>query len=190
MSVHERIYRVLLMAYPAEHRDAYGEPMTQLLRDRIRDEGGGVRTALVWADVIADLARSALIERTETTMDTIKTGWWRFAAGLVASVLAIGAVGVLAEPGPGPWYTTVSGGAALILGPILIVAGLLVRHRNTIRGNLMIAVGVLPGVAATVLFWFPPALAFGLLSTSVLIAAVADAGHRQNAQRVPGRPLV
>lgn len=185
MNVHQRAYRVLLRAYPAEHRREYGEPMSQMFNDRIRDDGGGLRTAVVWMHVLVDLAKTVLAERTETTMDTLRTGWWRIAAGLIATVLAIGGIGIVVEPGPGPWYKTVSGATALFGGVVLIVVGLAIRRRNTNAGSALIAVGVVPGVAATVLFWFPPALVFGLISTSVLIAAVVDVGNHLAAQRAP-----
>lgn len=183
MSAHERIYRALLVAYPAEHRREYGEPMVQIMRDRLRDEGGGIRTAVVWAHVVADLAKTSFVERTETTMDTLRTGWWRIAAGLIAAVLAIGAVGSLVEPATGPWYKYILGPAALAVAPVLIVAGLIIRARNGTSGSVMIAIGVLPGAAAIVLFWYPPALVFGALSMAVALAALVDASNRSHARR-------
>ncbi len=61
----EKIYRLLLTAYPAEHRREYGEPMAQLFRDRMIRDGGGVRSLAVWAHTIIDLMRTAPRERRE-----------------------------------------------------------------------------------------------------------------------------
>lgn len=173
MTVHERIYRSLLVVYPSEHRHEYAEPMTQLLRDRLREEGGGVRTVQVWADVAWDLARTALSERTETTMQWFKSGWWRFAAALVAPILALLGIGNLEDDG-GPLYGRVVAATIAIIAALLIVAGLAVRRRNRALGGGLIAVGVLPGTLLVVFFWFPPVALMGILCVAVLLASIAD----------------
>ena len=61
----ERIYRILLQAYPKEHRREYEEPMLQLFRDRMRRDGGGLGTLEVWVHMLFDLVRSASRERME-----------------------------------------------------------------------------------------------------------------------------
>ena len=61
----ERMYRALLWAYPRQHRREYGEPMVQLFRDRMRRDGGGVRTLVVWVQMVFDLVGSAFKERKE-----------------------------------------------------------------------------------------------------------------------------
>jgi hypothetical protein len=43
MTRQKRAYQALLVLYPFEYRREYGEPMTQLFADRLRDEGGGAR---------------------------------------------------------------------------------------------------------------------------------------------------
>ncbi len=68
MTLSERVYRKMLIAYPGEHRRRYGEPMALLFRDRLRRDGGGFGTVLVWGHVGFDLARSAFTERMETAM--------------------------------------------------------------------------------------------------------------------------
>ena len=57
--ISERLYRALLLVYPSEHRREYGEPMVQLFRDRMRRDGGGVKTPIVWMQMIFDLVCSA-----------------------------------------------------------------------------------------------------------------------------------
>ena len=61
----ERMYRALLWAYPRQHRREHGEPMVQLFRDRMRRDGGGVRTLVVWVQMVFDLVGSAFKERKE-----------------------------------------------------------------------------------------------------------------------------
>ena len=60
--ISERLYRTLLVAYPREFRGEYGELMVQFFRDRMRCDGGGVRTWFVWMHMIYDLALSAFSE--------------------------------------------------------------------------------------------------------------------------------
>lgn len=59
----ERIYRLLLRAYPPEFRAEYGPEMVLLFRDQCRD--GDVRTLGFWARVFWDIARSAPAARVE-----------------------------------------------------------------------------------------------------------------------------
>lgn len=176
MRVQERVYRALLVAYPKEHRREYGEPMMQMMRDRLRDEGGGWRTGLVWAHLLADLARNALAERTATAVTTIKTGWWRILAALIAIVIAGAVIASFVEPEPatGPWWKDVFGTAALIAAPIATLVGLVMWRRHRTTGNILIGLGVLPGCAAVVLFWHPLFLGFGIVSIRVLAAALDD----------------
>lgn len=63
--ISERVYRVLLVLYPKDHRREYGDLMVQLFRDRMRRDGGGVRTPTLWTHMIFDLAMNALRERKE-----------------------------------------------------------------------------------------------------------------------------
>jgi len=59
----ERIYRLLLRAYPPDFRAEYGPEMVLVFRDQCRD--GDVRTVGFWARVIVDVARSAPALRIE-----------------------------------------------------------------------------------------------------------------------------
>lgn len=184
MSGHERVYRALLLAFPKEHRDEYGEPMTQIMRDRLRDEGGGWRTGLVWARLLVDLVTSAVSERRETAMDTIKTAWWRIAAGLIAVVLAAAGVHSWFESATGPWYQWMFGRAALLAAPGATVIGLITWRRHRRNASILIGAGVLPGCAAIVLFWHPLFLGFGVLSVAVLAAAADEVDRIHRASKV------
>ncbi len=61
--VSETVYRTLLVAYPRDFRDEYGELMVQFFRDRMRWDGRGVRGLILWMQLIFDLAASAFRER-------------------------------------------------------------------------------------------------------------------------------
>ena len=59
----ERIYRLLLRAYPPDFRAEYGREMVLLFRDQCRESD--VRTVGFWAAVIWDVARNAPALRAE-----------------------------------------------------------------------------------------------------------------------------
>jgi hypothetical protein len=179
LSVHERLYRSLLVVYPREYRSEYAEPMTQLLRDRLRDEGGGGRTAVVWINIGLDLIRTALAERKVTTMDTFKAGWWRYSAGLIAFSIAFLAIGNLFADDEGPFSGKLAAAGVAALAAGTIVTGLRLRERNKRRGSTLIGIGTLPGAILVVVFWFPPIAALGLLCLATAAAAFSDAVRRE-----------
>lgn len=186
MSVHQRIYRLLLVMYPPEHRDEYGEPMIQMLQDRLRDEGGGVGTAMVWAQVVTDLARTALFERMETTMETFKSGWWRVGAGFMALAQAVWAIGShpLVDPDPNVGSEQNLPSALYLAAAGLIVAGLVVRKNRKALGSAMIGIGVLPGTLAITILWMPPVALIGVLAVFVAGAAFIDAVKQRRSDQL------
>jgi hypothetical protein len=58
MSFSEKIYRVLLRAYPRDYRSRYAEPMEQLFRDRHREVHTFVGLVAFWRRTLADWAVS------------------------------------------------------------------------------------------------------------------------------------
>ena len=66
----ERIYRLLLRAYPSAFRAEYGREMVLLFRDQCRESD--VRTVGFWAAVIWDVARSAPALRVEAWRENTK----------------------------------------------------------------------------------------------------------------------
>lgn len=177
MTVHEKVYRSLLVMYPKGHRREYGEPMVQLVRDRFRDEGGGVHTLALWCEIAGDLAKSALSERTEMTMNSLRQGWWRFAAVLISTSMAVFTTGNLfanwidegTSRGEIAWAVVAVVAAALVFG------GIAIRRRHLSRGSVMIGVGVLPAVVLILAPWFPLLAAAGVLAGVVAVAAFASA---------------
>ena len=56
-------------------------------------------------------------------------------------------------------------------GAALIVTGLVLLSRNVPAGSRFIALGVLPGSVGIAFFWFPPAVAVGILAIATSWAA-------------------
>ena len=67
----ERIYRLLLRAYPPDFRAEYGREMVLLFRDQCRESD--VRSLGFWAAVICDVARSAPALRAEAWRENTRT---------------------------------------------------------------------------------------------------------------------
>ncbi|MFZ0590108.1 MAG: ABC transporter permease [Bryobacteraceae bacterium] len=65
-----KIYRTLLLAYPAEFRHEYGPEMAQLFENRLRSE----RPLRLWLDVVADIALSAPKEHWSILVSDIRYG--------------------------------------------------------------------------------------------------------------------
>ena len=66
MSRSERVYRVLLLAYPREFRRDCGTEMVQVFGDLCREEmrrGGALGLVRVWARTLLDLVATAFAER-------------------------------------------------------------------------------------------------------------------------------
>ncbi len=176
---HRRAYESLLVVYPQQYRSEYGEPMTQLFVDRLRTDGGGARTALVWAQMLVDLGKTALTERLETTMRTFRTDWWRILALPLSLFVAVAGVGLPFEPedtaGENWLVGAIAYAVVTVVGLVLVIAGLKIRRRRRRLGSTLIAVGVMPGFPMTLMFWFPPVALVGALSIAISITAFLDA---------------
>ena len=61
----EWVYRRLIAVYPREYRRDYEEPMVQLFRDRMRRDGGGFGSLIVWTQMMFDLVGAAFKEHKE-----------------------------------------------------------------------------------------------------------------------------
>jgi hypothetical protein len=127
MSAADRVYRLLLRAYPAEFRAAYEREMAQLFRDRHREAGAeGVR---FWAWLIWDVARSAPALRLEMLRARpggniqIEGGTMKTMAILAILIGAMEAVNSLAEAWAGG--IMLHGGYSLAGGAMGAVAGAL-----------------------------------------------------------------
>ena len=175
MDRHRRVYQRLLIAYPAEYRREYGEPMTQLFTDRMRDEGGGAKNLLLWVAMIGDLMRTAFTERLETTMKSLKTDWWRVLALPLSLLIVIAAIGNLIEDSDGALFGRVAYLVASGVGFALVIAGLIFRRKDRMMGSTMIAIGVMPAFPLVIMFWLPPVALVGVLGIAISLKAFIDA---------------
>jgi len=97
----ERVYRLLLRAYPPDFRAEYGPQMVLLFRDQCRD--GDVRTLGFWVTVIFDVARSAPALRAEAWCARVSVNTravevtMKIAAMLTVLLAALGIVGATGE---------------------------------------------------------------------------------------------
>lgn len=144
MKLSERVYRRLLVAYPAEHRRRYGDQMTQLFRDRMRQDGGGFSTVLVWGHIGFDLVHSAFTERMETAMNlqTWTSRWWE--ASVVALAGYISLLAIFAGDTSAGWALLVGSAAVMLIG------GLALRTVWRVGGSALVIAG---SVLAAIPWW-------------------------------------
>ena len=132
MSAAERVYRLLLRAYPAGFRAEYGREMVLVFRDRRREAAArGIR---FWWDMIWDVARSAPALRLDAFRirweGDIQTGEEKMRTMAILAVL-IGvteAANALAEG----WAGGIANGGFWLAGIILTV----------VAGTLLVVAGV------------------------------------------------
>lgn len=151
MTRSEKVYRALLLAYPANHRAVFGDAMAQLFRDRLRRDGGGIGSARVWVHAGLDLAGSAFIERLETAMNlqTYTSRWWEATVVVYAIVQVVMGAIFYANGYPGWAFLVGFLPAAALLG------GLATRRRTRGLATALIVVGsVLPAIAFWMLYPF------------------------------------
>ena len=117
----------------------------------------------------------------------MKTRWWTISAAVIGALMLMLGIGNLVDPDDtGPLYgqllllAVMATGAALI--PLLYLAlvcligyGLVLVRRNQPRGSKLVALGVLPGTVGIAFFWFPPAVAVGMLALVTSWAAFHSA---------------
>jgi hypothetical protein len=139
MSAAERAYTLLLRAYPAEFRAAFGREMALVFRDQRREVGAsGVR---FWAAVVWDVARSAPALRVEALRARwdrgIQTeeGTMKPMAILAVLIGALEAVNALAEGWGGgvmnrDGYSLVAGTMGAVAGALLVAAGIALLRRT------------------------------------------------------------
>jgi hypothetical protein len=129
----ERIFAILLRAYPAGFRARYGREMTTVFRDLRREGRGGWGW---WRDLVLDVLRSAPRQRLEgLTSSTWEAGMMTIAilSILVGAVEAAGAlvelVAVIRNPvGGGP--ATPGSALGVAAGALLLGAGMALLRRS------------------------------------------------------------
>ncbi len=91
VSTSARLYRLLLVAYPARFRREYAEPMAQVFRDSIREaerQRGARGIVCLWLATLRDLARTALVERVSEVIAMSRANWIRW-GGLASMLLGL-----------------------------------------------------------------------------------------------------
>jgi hypothetical protein len=123
----ERVYRLLLRAYPSSFRSEYGREMTLIFRDEYRSRN--TATVGFWLTMLCDVARSATPIWVEVLFARARD-YTRIVevimklAGILAVLLGVyGVVNAVAEAVPGMQGTL---GGAYILAVVLgVIAGVL-----------------------------------------------------------------
>jgi hypothetical protein len=137
-TIADRGFRLLLRAYPAPFRAAYGREMTLLFRDQRREAGA---SALFWAGVVWDMLGSAPQARVEA-FRALRTGhapdergamrlMWMLTvlAGTVdASNALIEAHAGWADRGNAAWLVSIA--AVVLAGVLLAAAGIASLQRR------------------------------------------------------------
>ncbi|MDJ0923269.1 MAG: hypothetical protein QNJ77_01800 [Acidimicrobiia bacterium] len=93
------------------------------------------------------------------------TQWWHGSAAVIGALMLMLGIGNLVDPDDtGPLYGQLILLAVVATGAALIVYGLVLLRRNQPGGSKLVALGVLPGSVGIAFFWFPPAVAVGILA--------------------------
>jgi len=112
--------------------------------------------------------------------------WWMWSAATIAVLMVALGVGNLIEDDGGPLYGAIIFAAVLIGGAALVAIGIRKRSSDPSLGNRLIGLGVLPGATGLALFWFPPAVAVGVLAIVTSVAAFRDVEAVPSASRATG----
>ncbi|HEV2669797.1 MAG TPA: hypothetical protein VGU74_01795 [Gemmatimonadales bacterium] len=147
----ERIYRLLLRAYPPAFRAEYGQEMVLVFRDQCRD--GDVRALRFWVRVLWDVARSAPALRAEATR-TVEVVM-KLAAILTVLLGAYGILGAMNEWGAasqhaGTYVLAIVLGVAASL--LLLGAGVAILLQNRQAARLALVASLVCFVAARLVF--------------------------------------
>ncbi len=163
----ERIYRLLLRAYPPSFRADYGREMLLVFRDQCRD--GDVRTLGFWVRVFWDVVRSAPALRAEATR-TVEV-IMKLAAMLTVLLGVFGIVNAVVE-----WVAGSKGAIdgryvlavvlAVFASVLLLGAGAAILLRRPQPARVALLASVVLFVAARLLFpwmsYFSQLVGFGL----------------------------
>lgn len=106
----------------------------------------------------------------------MKTRWWIVSAAVIGALMLMLGIGNLVDPDDtGPLYGQLILLSVMATGAALIGYGLVRVSRNQSHGSKLVALGVLPGSIGIAFFWFPPAVAVGILALVTSWAAFQSA---------------
>ena len=109
MSLSERVYQLLLLAYPREFRRDYGAEMVRVFGDLCREEkrrDGASGLVMVWVRTVPDLVLTAFTERIRAVRDR-----WLFILAPLALVFGLAIAYIDSSPG---WDDTGVSAAAVL----------------------------------------------------------------------------
>jgi uncharacterized membrane protein HdeD (DUF308 family) len=116
----------------------------------------------------------------------MKTRWWHVSAIVIGVLMLMVGIGDFVSPdNTGPLYGQLILFAVMATGAALIVYGLTLVRRHENRGGKFVAVGVLPGSVGIALFWFPPAVAVGILALITSWAAFSSSSESARQTAAP-----
>ncbi|HEX8770647.1 MAG TPA: hypothetical protein VF711_07760 [Acidimicrobiales bacterium] len=104
--------------------------------------------------------------------------WWMVVAvviGIGELVLGIGNVVSYLTDDRRDFVSAFVAFVAATSAATLVFGGMAIRRTNRPRGSGVMAVGMFPGCLAVVFFWFPPAVAVGLVSMVATALTILDA---------------
>ncbi len=121
--ISERVYRLLMRAYPKEFREMYGRQMEQVFLDLCREaleNGGGLGLAALWVRTLPELLYTALKER--STMLTRNT--YRSVVGVALAMAFLLAwmdlaVSTIEEPDGLAWMAPIGFFVVPIVGAVI-----------------------------------------------------------------------
>jgi hypothetical protein len=165
ISLSERVYRVLLLLYPAEYRREYGALMAQVFRDVCRDanrQRGAMGIVLWWCTTLLDLTLTALEQwrKAGIQLNTVSlfsrriSGVLLIAGGLLICI----AIGAELQPGQNYPLRGIYQVLGFLYGPALVLIslgtiGMVLRYQHN-AGNVgrLGLYGAVGGVLAIVAY--------------------------------------
>ncbi|MCC7448996.1 MAG: hypothetical protein IT324_16375 [Anaerolineae bacterium] len=103
-----RLYRMLLILYPADYRAAYGPLMAQVFRDVCQDiyrQQGTLGIVMWWCTTLFDLALTAFEQRRKVRFTVSKAGLIRFSGPLLTAGGLLLVVTAFSQLQPGSHYS-------------------------------------------------------------------------------------
>lgn len=178
------LYSRLLALYPKSYRLEYGPDMVQLFADRYRDErpaGDVFRFVRFWGGMFGDLLKSALPERTESVVSSVKQNWWKWAIGLFGAFQAVFAVewtiGVFVD-GDRAVSVLIAEAVVPFVGVTALVVGLRLLNSKPKAAAILLTIGLLPvALAGALFFWFPPMWAVSVLGVYLIVKVFMETGR-------------
>jgi hypothetical protein len=161
-----RLYRALLIVYPAEFRERYGSLMVQVFRDcslRALHESGVAGMPLLWSRILIDTLQTAIEEHSQRGVDMSKEKFFKLSGWAMIIGPLIFLIGGWAKNRP-PYVSyavssmpidryAIPAATPLIVGGLIFMSlgifGLLLRYTPNLDGaGILLGVGALAGLAS------------------------------------------